>query len=882
MQPLSQAARDVLPLVLASRILLTLALLLAQSALFPAAPTFLNHLRQAPTLTAARQAVAWPAFVEQASALFGWLALDSLLMLATAHLLWTMGHYLTAWAAQPLALVRYSSWTALAFVLTRALDNFHTGLLATAIQDAWWPTWARYVALFAHQTQLLLIVATLTLLVLAWWRHRSTGHSLLLAGKAREVARLVYFLRIPLLNTFALTLLAPLALGPLAAFLGVALWYSPDLAGLWQLFLTCLLANMAGFAAMAQVGILLVRGPERFDSETYTPDARWQLRLIFQRSAFLAANLLCAASVFASLSLNPSHFLWAALTPLAWLAGIVGALAIAMAADWLRALVSASPGESGELLSYLILPGQAFRNGWQAILQHQQQRPGGLFRRILSAFVHALGYFPRRFSWKGFVDSRTNELYPELSGALATLLLATTVFAALVYITQGRGIGVNAMASLVLLLLVLGWLLTGVSHFADRYRIPVLAAALALWLIAASLGPTGYHFPITAAARPPGLTASAMLRLRQRPVLVAASGGGIQAGAWMTAALAQLKQADPTLSQRIALISAVSGGSAGAYFLGSTWDADWSLAASLSRQSSLGRIAWALVGLDFFRPAVVALGHSQWDRGYTLEVDFQRRTGKSESLSDWAARAGANFPVFLLNTTVVETGGPVAFATGAYPSDAYRQLAEWKLANQQISESQRSFFARACPALPAVDLNVATAARLSATFPYVSPAARPNVDPALCNFHFVDGGYYDNYGLISLLEWLDDGLSGLSPTEISALGPIEILVIRGRLPAAPSSSGNPWTTTQQATAPLSTFLNMRGYAQWHGGGALLRLMEQKWQPRGVQLHVRPLIYQGPDALPDPRCGIEPLTWKLTPQQENCILTQAANLTKTIP
>src|SRR5262249_27402625 len=57
------------------------------------------------------------------------------------------------------------------------------------------------------------------------------------------------------------------------------------------------------------------------------------------------------------------------------------------------------------------------------------------------------------------------------------------------------------------------------------------------------------------------------------------------------------------------------------------------------------------------------------------------------------------------------------------------------------------------------DLRAATAARLSASFPYVSPAARSHLgDPDSALAHVVDGGYYDNYGVTSLVEWLDYAL----------------------------------------------------------------------------------------------------------------------------
>jgi hypothetical protein len=57
---------------------------------------------------------------------------------------------------------------------------------------------------------------------------------------------------------------------------------------------------------------------------------------------------------------------------------------------------------------------------------------------------------------------------------------------------------------------------------------------------------------------------------------------------------------------------------------------------------------------------------------------------------------------------------------------------------------------------------------MSATFPYVSPAARMNLDlnghscvrtQMQAGYHLVDGGYYDNYGVGALLDWLQPVLT---------------------------------------------------------------------------------------------------------------------------
>ena len=59
------------------------------------------------------------------------------------------------------------------------------------------------------------------------------------------------------------------------------------------------------------------------------------------------------------------------------------------------------------------------------------------------------------------------------------------------------------------------------------------------------------------------------------------------------------------------------------------------------------------------------------------------------------------------------------------------------------------------------DLDVTTAARLSASFPYVTPMARNDVE-LTHNYHVADGGFFDNTGLFTVVEWLDENLESFS------------------------------------------------------------------------------------------------------------------------
>src|SRR5262249_32873287 len=104
-------------------------------------------------------------------------------------------------------------------------------------------------------------------------------------------------------------------------------------------------------------------------------------------------------------------------------------------------------------------------------------------------------------------------------------------------------------------------------------------------------------------------------------------------------------------------------------------------------------------------------------------------------------------PGLLLNATVVETGRPIVFSNTNFPNDE-KDVTGLVNFYDLFPELHRGY-----------DIRVNTAARLSASFPFVAPAARSNLtNPPVPDYHIVDGGYYDNYGVVSLLGWLRNAL----------------------------------------------------------------------------------------------------------------------------
>jgi len=231
-----------------------------------------------------------------------------------------------------------------------------------------------------------------------------------------------------------------------------------------------------------------------------------------------------------------------------------------------------------------------------------------------------------------------------------------------------------------------------------------------------------------------------------------------------------------------------------------------------AERSSLDEIAWGLLYPDLLRTIIPM--PIPWDRGRALEeawprsdASWARSEGIREGLSAWGQDARAGYrPAVIFNTTVAETGERLPLATTELPEGSAGRIKYDQLFNNTGSE---------------LDIAVVTATRLSTSFPYVSPAARADIEGQAA--HIVDGGYYDNNGISSLVEWLDAQLE----REDNTIERVLILGIRGARSriGPPDSEGCSMTHAggrdrrsnrgwfYQAFAPASTVLNVRTAGQ---------------------------------------------------------------------
>jgi hypothetical protein len=283
--------------------------------------------------------------------------------------------------------------------------------------------------------------------------------------------------------------------------------------------------------------------------------------------------------------------------------------------------------------------------------------------------------------------------------------------------------------------------------------------------------------------------------------------------------------------------------------------------------SAIDEVAWGWTNPDLFRAILPWFRRQHIDRGWALEEkwraihqlhDSERR--RDVFLGDWAPSAGRSMPALLLNATVVETGKPLVFSTTDFPKKNDRR----DLVNfyDLFPELQHGY-----------DIRVNTAARLSASFPYVAPAARSNVKN---NYHVVDGGYYDNFGMVALLGWLENAIddssaSAQTQTEVKRdLADVLVLAIRPFPPSAEPAPHARHGWGFQVVAPIDGLLDVRDSGQSAHDDTELALFTRYYRQRGIKVWRADFVYPTDFGAKYRGCLEAPLSWKLSLDQLKCV------------
>ncbi|MCU0712691.1 MAG: hypothetical protein MUC43_11570 [Pirellula sp.] len=254
-------------------------------------------------------------------------------------------------------------------------------------------------------------------------------------------------------------------------------------------------------------------------------------------------------------------------------------------------------------------------------------------------------------------------------------------------------------------------------------------------------------------------------------VIVTCPGGGIHAAAWASCVLDQLSNEYVEFKDSLCVISGVSGGSVGSLlFVGSRYENELlervlvsaaaptteevhselkskSPALELSSRSALEAIAFGSTVDDLYG----LIGIDGAGRGQRLEDSLKSRLStdlQTMTMGQWGDRSlSGSVPIVIFNSTDAVTGRRILFDTVPTP---------WRASSVGLTARPLNYRELLDTSTQAHDVLPATAARTSATFPYISPFTKPSKSSdigdhvALC-----DGGYVDNEGIVTAVNWIE-------------------------------------------------------------------------------------------------------------------------------
>lgn len=281
-------------------------------------------------------------------------------------------------------------------------------------------------------------------------------------------------------------------------------------------------------------------------------------------------------------------------------------------------------------------------------------------------------------------------------------------------------------------------------------------------------------------------------------VIVCSSGGGIRAAAWTMAILGRLDHSLVDFTYHVRLMTGASGGMLGNAYYATTvvppsvsgpsrhsqsWVEDFyeplsarQMVRNVSKDSLSATVKQMLFG-DLTRVVLPVNGSPGIDRGGVLEDQWKRYLGTAFSRATFGSlRAGEQErwrPTLVFSPMLVEDGRRLLLTNlnaefmcyngghllGGIPGPTH--IAVLDHYHDLYSQSAYQFswwFPQAFDDFP-----VSTAARMSASFPYVSPAG---VIPTDHRRRVVDAGYYDNYGLSTATGWIQKCLESSSKTDL--------------------------------------------------------------------------------------------------------------------
>lgn len=256
---------------------------------------------------------------------------------------------------------------------------------------------------------------------------------------------------------------------------------------------------------------------------------------------------------------------------------------------------------------------------------------------------------------------------------------------------------------------------------------------------------------------------------RPKLAIVATSGGGIRAAVWTTAVLNALTTgpyAIPDFPYHVRVMTGASGGMVGAAYYAASVPQPFVTAPATTvsktvekklppmSQDSLEPVARSLALRDL--PGLIAFWSFR-DRGAALEEAWQEHAPGVMTTPFQTLAVGEREgwrPSLIFTPMLVEDGRRLLVSN--LDLDFMMENRGPRLDTDIVYSRPSVELFRLLPAAQAMPL--AAAARMNASFPWVTPAAEL---PTIPRRHVVDAGYWDNFGVHTAVTWIERNLPWL-------------------------------------------------------------------------------------------------------------------------
>lgn len=426
-----------------------------------------------------------------------------------------------------------------------------------------------------------------------------------------------------------------------------------------------------------------------------------------------------------------------------------------------------------------------------------------------------------------------------------------------------------ALMYVMLIIMMIAPLSGSLTFYFDYYRVPVFLLFVVIVALMYALFKVDHFFELNLNEAnkydPKDFKKAIEKRLEYQEeekektlVVVCASGGGIQAAGWIVQVLTGLQDMlGNSFTKSIGFISSVSGGSVGTmYYLDRFADKGYPESKEFENifksatEDSLDAVGWGLAYPDLWRIiGLPFLAPKMCDRGKVIETDWQgelKNPNSKQFLSTWSEQIlNGKIPIPIFNATLVEDGRRFLISPMTFCKPSSNKSVDFN-----------TLYA-------GYDIDVVTAARLSATFSYVSPISRYVGENPKGNYHIADGGYFDNSGMVTMVEWLNEWLDPQKGLNIKR---VLLLQINAFPESTPSKSKIEGGWFQAIIGPLLTLFSVRDTTQLSRVSTEVELLQQRWKNQ-VKIAYCPIFFpkNGKNGENKP-----PLSWQLTEKQKQNI------------